>query len=271
MVKWLDLDKTLPLGTFLFSGSQNVAEALGLAGLDFLIVDREHSPSSWDATTALIRAAAAADCPALVRVTGLDRIEIGHAVDAGAAGVIAPLVSSADDVRAIVRAARYSPLGLKGACPVSRNASLGLRRADYANVVAESNEKFLLIGLIESQAGIENLDAILGEEPGLDLVLLGRSDLAADLGHIGDIRHPDVLAAVDRYIRATRAANKGGMVVVAGEDARLWADAGMRLMVQGTDMEAIVRVYAEAITTHRQMLAERAGTVAGPNASARIE
>ena len=130
MVKWLDLDSRLPLGTFLFSGSPQIAEAIGLAGLDFVIVDREHSPSSWDLTVSLIRAAAAAGCPALVRVTGIDPVEIAHAVDAGAAGVVVPMVSGAADVRTIVRAARYAPVGQKGACPVSRNAGLGLRRGD---------------------------------------------------------------------------------------------------------------------------------------------
>lgn len=161
MARWLTLDGKIPLGTFLFSGSPNVVEAIGTAGLDFVIVDREHSPSSWDMTVSLIRAAAAVDCPALVRVTGLDPVEIGHAVDAGAAGVVVPRVTSRADVRAIVEAARYSPLGQKGACPVSRNASFGLRRSAYANVVAESNDRFLLVGLIESRAGIDNLDTIL--------------------------------------------------------------------------------------------------------------
>jgi 2-keto-3-deoxy-L-rhamnonate aldolase RhmA len=254
MVQYLDLDRKLPLGTFLFSGSPNVAEAACLAGLDFVIVDREHSPSSWDSTVSLIRAAAAADCPALVRVTGIDRVEIGHAVDAGAAGVIVPLVSSREDVKAVVQAARYSPIGQKGACPVSRNAGLGLKRSGYADVVTESNRRFLLIGLIESRAGIDNLHAILTEEPGLDLVLLGRSDLAADLGQVGNIGHPAVQAAVGHYVRATRASKKGGMVVIAGEDIGKWADMGMRLVVQGTDIEAVARFYVDAVAAHRAVL-----------------
>lgn len=257
MTIYLDITSAkAPLGTFLFSGSANVAEAVGLAGLDFVIVDREHSPSSWDSTVALVRAAAAAGCSSLIRVTGIDKVEIAHAVDAGAAGVVVPLVSSVDDVRAIVRAARYSPIGEKGACPVSRNAGLGLRRADYLNVVNESNAKFLLIGLIESRAGIENLDAILSEEPGLDMVLLGRSDLAADLGQIGNIAHPGVQVQIERYVEISASHGKGGMVAVAGENTRTWIDRGMRILVQGTDMEAIARFYADAVSTHRRLIGE---------------
>jgi 2-keto-3-deoxy-L-rhamnonate aldolase RhmA len=246
------------LGTFIFSGSPSVAEVAGLAGFDFVIIDREHSPSSWDTTVALVRAVAAADCPALVRVTGMDSVEIGHAVDSGAAGVMVPRVSAPHDVQAIVAAARYAPLGQKGACPVSRNAGLGLRRHDYASVTEESNQRFLLVGIIEDRLGIENLDAILAEKPGLDLVLLGRSDLAADLSHVGDIRHREVEAAVARYVAVTAPTAKGGMVVTAGEDAGAWIDAGMRMLVLGIDLEILARAYSEAASAHRTTLERRA-------------
>lgn len=85
-------------------------------------------------------------------------------------------------------------------------------------------------------------------------MLLGRSDLAADLGHLGNIGHPAVQAAVESYVRITSAAQKGGMVAIAGEDTSKWADAGMRLLVQGTDMEAIARYYTEAVSAHLEML-----------------
>jgi 4-hydroxy-2-oxoheptanedioate aldolase len=258
MPQWIDLDAGVPLGTFVFPGSADAAEAAGLAGLDFIIIDREHAPASWDNTIGLIRAAAAAGCPALVRVERLDPVEIGHAVDAGAAGVVVPRLASVADVRAAVAAARYAPVGDKGVCPGARNGGLGLRRRDYAGVTEESNRRFLLVGLIEDRRGIDDLDAILAEAPGLDLVLLGRSDLAADLGHVGNIRHPEVLAAVERYVAVAGASGKGAMVVVAGEDPVAWLDAGMRLLVQGIDIEILARGFAEAVAAHRARLQDRA-------------
>jgi 4-hydroxy-2-oxoheptanedioate aldolase len=257
MSYWIDLDAA-PLGTFVFSGSADVAEAAGLAGLDFIIIDREHAPSSWDNTVGLIRAAASARCPALVRVERLDAVEIGHAVDAAAAGVVIPRISSVEDVRSAVAAARYAPLGDKGACPAARNGRLGLQRRDYSEATDESNRRFLLVGLIEDRRGIDNLNVILSEAPGLDVVLLGRSDLAADLGHVGNIRHPEVLAAVDRYIAVAGASGKGGMVVAAGENPAAWLDAGMRLLVQGIDIELLANSFAETAAAHRALLSRRA-------------
>ena len=258
MPYWIDLDTAVPLGTFVFTGSPAVAEAAGLAGLDFIIVDREHAPSSWDNTIGLVRAAASVRCPVLVRVERLDAVEIGHAVDAGAAGVVIPRLSRMEDVRSAVAAARYAPLGEKGACPAARNAELGLRRRDYASVTDESNKRFLLVGLIEDRRGIDNLDAILSEVPGLDLVLLGRSDLAADLGHVGNIHHPEVLAAVERYTAVAGASGKGGMVIAAGENIAAWLDAGMRLLVQGVDIELLASSFSETVAAHRALLRRRA-------------
>lgn len=250
MRKWLDLSGRPPLGTFVFSDAEGIVEAIGLCGLDFVIIDREHSPKSWDTTTRLIRAAHAVGCVPLVRVERLDAVEIGHAVDAGAGGVVIPMVRSAADVRETVLAARYSPIGQKGACPASRNAGYGLQRSTYSEVAADANLHFLLVGLIEDRAGIDNLEAIVSEEPGLDCVLLGRSDLAADLGHVGDIDHPDVKVAIERYAGIAGSSGKGGIVVLTGEDERPWLQAGMRLFVRGTDHDVLVRAYREVHSAH---------------------
>jgi 2-keto-3-deoxy-L-rhamnonate aldolase RhmA len=258
MPRWLNLSGPVPLGTFLFTGSVDIAEVAGLAGLDFVVIDREHAPSSWGSTIAIIRAAAAGGCSALIRIEHLDEIEIGHAVDAGAAGIVIPRLSGVEHVRAAVEAARYAPVGNKGACPGSRNASLGLRRREYLSVTQESNQHFLLVGLVEDARGVANLEAILAKEPGLDLVLLGRSDLAADLGHPGDIRHPDVIAAIERYKRVAATSGRCGMVVPAGEDSTSWIDAGMRLIVKGIDIEIIAKTFADAALEHRSLLQRRA-------------
>jgi len=210
MAKWLALDETPPLGTFIFSGSPSVAEVAGLAGstsssstvntprrpgirLSLLCAPlRRQTAPRWSASREWIRSRSVT--PSIRR---------GRRY--GAACFSAARRSSDRRGRAL-RAAR--PKGRLSGEPERRT---GIAPPRLCQRHRESNQRFLLVGIIEDRLGIENLDAILAEKPGLDLVLLGRSDLAADLSHVGDIRHREVEAAVARYVAVTAPTAKGGM------------------------------------------------------------
>ena len=116
-----------PLGTFVGTGSAAVVECLGCAGLDFVILDNEHSPVEAETTADMVRAAELRGVTPLARVREISRPAILKLLDVGVQGLIIPDVRSVEDVRRIVRFAKYAPVGQRGFCP-SRKDGWGTDR-----------------------------------------------------------------------------------------------------------------------------------------------
>lgn len=106
-----------PLGTFVGTASPAVVECLGCAGLDFVILDNEHSPVEAETTAAMVRAAELRNVTPLARVREISRPAILKLLDVGVQGLIVPDVRSAEDVRRVVDYAKYAPVGRRGFCP----------------------------------------------------------------------------------------------------------------------------------------------------------
>lgn len=110
-------------GTWSQLSSPDVLEMLGGAGFDFTVIDCEHAAFGLETAEAMVRSCRVAGLAALLRVPSNDRSWIGRALDAGATGIVAPAVESADQAAAAVAAARFAPRGTRGACPCVRSAS----------------------------------------------------------------------------------------------------------------------------------------------------
>lgn len=215
------------LGCFAFLSSATVVEILGRAGLDFVIIDQEHSPKSWETVENMVRAAELCGMAALVRVARNDEKEILHALEVGAAGIVVPFVESASDVRLAASALRYPPAGTRGTCTQTRAAGFGAQRARFAEFAQQRNRELLLVGLIENRRGLENIDDIVGAEHGLDVVLIGRSDLATDMGRAGQAGDPLVKAATERICAAALAAGtRFGVATYSAEECEAWRARG---------------------------------------------
>jgi 4-hydroxy-2-oxoheptanedioate aldolase len=179
-------------------------EAAGLGGLDFIILDMEHGPVSLELLHHHVRAARLTGMAPIVRVRGVDAHAIGSALDAGAAGVQVPNVSTAEEAQAAVAAARFHPQGARGVCRFVRAAEYGGReKADY---FAGANEALLVLQ-VEGVAGIANLDAIL-DVPGFDVLFVGPYDLSQSVGLPGQVDAPSVEAAIADIVRRATAAGK---------------------------------------------------------------
>ena len=113
------------LGTWVNTPAADIVETLGLVGFDVVMCDLEHGEYGTEALPALLRAARAAGCAAMVRTSHVSAREIGAALDAGADGVLAPGVGSVTETRAVVSAAHYPPRGERGAAPMVRAAGYG--------------------------------------------------------------------------------------------------------------------------------------------------
>jgi len=219
-----------------------IARIAKTAGFDSLYVDLEHASFSLETTGQICIAALEAGITPLVRVPGA--AEVSRVLDAGALGVIAPHVQSADDARRYVRAAKFPPLG-------ERSAAGPLPHLHYRNFPAASadaalNAATLLIVQFESEDALRHADDIAAVE-GVDLVMIGSNDLLADWGLAGQYEHPRLRDAYGRTIAACRKHGKhagvGGLASrpdLAGEFVRM----GARYVSTGTDLGFLLAACA---------------------------
>ncbi|MGR0218627.1 HpcH/HpaI aldolase family protein [Agromyces sp. ZXT2-6] len=174
------LEERTAVGTFVMSIDPQVTAAVGSAGVDFVIIDREHGPNDTQSTANHIRAAEANGVIPIVRVLRNDPAEIQATLDVGAVGVLVPKVGSAAQAVDLVRATKYAPGG-RGMCPSVEAARWAFDDRTWDSHRESSNEQILMMPLIETGAGVRNLAEIVAV-PGIDFVFFGIGDLAQDLG-----------------------------------------------------------------------------------------
>jgi len=232
-------------GTFVFSSDPAMTEIVGRAGFDFVIVDREHTTLGWREIEGHARAAAAAGIALLVRVQEPASVEVTHALDLGADGVVIPhfgldRAASAESVRA----ARYAPAGERGTCTGIR--ANGYSLDVFARTVEEANKGAAVVVQIEDAAVLDGLDDLLATVP-VDAVMPGLADLSTSLGHPGGFSHPEVLAAAERMFASVAKARVplGFYVANPGEVAR-WAARAAAFHVFSIDYKVVAEGYRAA-------------------------
>jgi len=151
-----------------------IAESAALAGFDYVSLDLQHGLLSYGDLEGMVQAVVAGGSVPLVRTPWLDHWMIGRALDAGAAGVIAPMVNNAADAERVAQACRYAPQGNRSIGPIA----VGVRQPNYS---ATANDRVLCIVMIETKEAVDNIDAILSV-PGIDAVYIGPSDLSLSYG-----------------------------------------------------------------------------------------
>lgn len=226
-----------------FAASPVLIEAMGSGGLDFVTIDMEHCPTGLETVAHLLRAADASGLSGLVRVPGLDASLIGRVLDLGADGIVLPQ-STAEQVQAAVRAARYAPEGERGACPAVRAA--GYLPSDWAAFQRQANRDALVIPLIEDRAGLEQIEDICAI-PGADILFLGPFDLAASLGLDGtDFRHPALAEALTKLVAAARRHGKAVLTTMGTSVDPAYARMILGMGVNLLSFSADVVVFAAA-------------------------
>ena len=183
----------LTIGSWITLGNTSVAEIMAQAGFEWLTIDMEHSVITLDITQQLIQVIEGYGVVPLVRVGENNPNLIKRVMDAGAYGVIVPMVNTKEDAEAAVNAAKYPPIGTRGV-GLARAQGYGFDFDDYA---ASINKELVVIAQIEHINAVDNLEAILSVE-GIDGCIIGPYDLSGSLGMPGDFDHPEVLAALKR-------------------------------------------------------------------------
>jgi 2-keto-3-deoxy-L-rhamnonate aldolase RhmA len=192
----------VPLGTFAFEfNTPGIARIMAEAGADFVVFDMEHTGWSVETIKTLIATTRSTNLVPIVRVPATYYDFIARVLDMGTLGVMVPMVESAEQAQAIVAAAKYPPVGRRG-------AAFGVAHDDYAGgdiveKIRSANREGLLLPQIETAAGLANVDAIAAV-PGVDVLWIGQFDLSLSLGIPGELKHPRMIAAMEEVIAACR-------------------------------------------------------------------
>ena len=243
----------LALGVSITIADPFVAEVIGSAGFDFVLIDTEHSPISIDQLQILLIALRTSASTVFVRPAANDATLIKQILDLGAEGVVVPEVDDAASCAAAVAATRYPPLGKRGFGP-RRAARLEGGRPAY---IARANDEVAVLVMVESADAVANIDSLL-QTPGLDGIMVGSADLAVTMGHLGDFNHPDVGARItDVRAACQRNSVPFGIFAATEQAARRWAGEGARFMTIGADTQfldqgiATSRALAESLRQSR--------------------
>lgn len=219
----------------MFFTDAEVSEALGDHGFEFVWIDAEHSAFDKACILHHIMACASAGTASIVRVAWNDPVLIKPVLEMGPDGIILPMVCTQEEARQAVAACSYPPLGVRGFGPRRANQYGAVDTEDY---LGEVNDSFLRIVQIEHVQAVENLEAIL-QVPGIDLAMVGPNDLSASVGHLGQTRHPQVMALFDRIAQTCKRLNKPfGVSLGAGDEASIrdWILRGVNMIGCGDDI-----------------------------------
>lgn len=231
---------------WMFVPTPVVVETVARSGFSAVVLDAQHGFATFDSISDGVGAAALAGTPALVRLP-LGGVGLGaRALDMGAAGVIAPMIESAADARALVDATKFPPVGRRSWGPVRAAPLVGLDRDRY---LAHANELTLTLAMIETARGLSAVKEIV-ETDGVDGLLIGPNDLSVSLsdGAAVDPAHPKVAGALETVLAAAQRAGKP-VAIYANTPAFAadYAGRGFSMIMLGSDLGFLADGAARAL------------------------
>ena len=236
------------LGTFFELGGGTAVECLGLAGLDFFIIDTEHGPFDVESAMSFVRAGELRNISPLVRVKDTTRPSILKMLDIGAMGLIVPCVQTVDEVKKLVEYGKYYPIGQRGYAP-ARKAGFGFETfAKEINAYFETcNRETLIIPQCETLGCLENIEEIVAIE-GVDGIFIGPYDLSVAMGKPAQFADPEIVAAIARILAACKAAGKFSFIYAGSKEGakKFFAD-GFDGVAYAMDAIVYINAYKETI------------------------
>lgn len=224
------------VGMWVSSGSEVCCEIAAGSGFDWVLIDGEHSPYSLETITSLLRAAAAYPATMIVRAPVNDTVLIKQYLDLGVQNLMIPMIDSAEQAEAAVKAMHYPPRGVRGVGSALARSS---RWNGVPNYLTSASDTLSLCVQIESAAAVENAAAIAAVD-GVDQVFVGPSDLAASMGYIGQQAHPEVTEAVAHVFQAVHDAGKPvGVNAFDLAQARSYLEQGADFAAIGADVQLL--------------------------------
>jgi len=227
-----------PVGTWVSVGHPVVAEVTAMSGFDFLLLDTEHTSMTLESVENATRAvdATPGETETLVRVPENDPVRIKRVLDIGVAGVMAPMVETADEARSFVEATRYPPEGVRG---IATGRATGYGR-EFERYVSEANERILTVVQLETREGVRNVGDIAAVE-GIDALFVGPADLSGSLDVFAEWEHDELVTAMERVVEAGRGTGLPvGTLAVRGEDVEPRVEQGFDYLIVGKDTTTLL-------------------------------
>ncbi len=235
------------IGTWLSLGSIAAAERMANVGFDWLTIDLEHAPTNWETAATMAAVVAAQGAAPLVRVPSSSDENIKRALDLGAWGIVAPMVTSPEQAAAIVASCKYPPDGVRSLAGGRNDLSWG---TDTVTYFSRANEEIFVCIQIEHTRALEALDQILAV-PGVDCAFVGPQDLTASLGiqppqlDSPDPRYQDALTRV--LDAASRHSVGAGVMVASAREARRRLDEGFTLVSLAAEARILTVAASQAV------------------------
>ncbi len=239
------LNHELSVGTFTQLTSTVAVEALGRTGLDYVLIDTEHSAVGIEFLSSAITAADAAGIVPLVRINDIARSKVLQPLDYGAEGLIVPAVETVEQVRRLVEYAKFPPVGNRGFCP-TRDGGYGYDEVSMQGTdvyFAHANQETLLIPQCETVGCLEHIEEITAMD-GVDGIFVGPFDLSIALGRPMAFDCDEMRAALDRILNACHKNNKMAFIFCGdAQAAKARAAQGFDSVTAGLDIMALVDSY----------------------------
>ncbi len=239
------------LGTWINFTDPTAIELMAGSGFDFFIIDSEHSAMTVESVQLNIMATKGSDVAPLVRVPWNDQVHIKRVLDAGAAGVLVPLMRTVNDVESAVAACLYPPAGIRGFGP--RRPTNYYR--DWEEYVKTANDDLVIWVQIEHVDALKNVREIV-KVPRLDGILIGPYDLSGSMGLLGQISHPKVLEAIKQTIAAGNEADVPVGIVASDDPQEVvdWLSKGLTFITVSGDQGFLLNAGQAAVSETRALL-----------------
>lgn len=245
------LMKDLPvLGTWIVVPSINNIDIISSSGVDFVIIDREHGPITFETAQEMAIACQARNVSPLMRVGDIEKSFIQNALDIGVHGIQIPNIETKDDALKVVNYSKYPPVGNRGFSPFTR-------AGDYTNLnskklLEESNSNTLIVLNIEGKDAIKNIDEIVSVKD-IDIIFVGLFDLSKELNIPGEIENPKILDALK--LIAKKCQDNGiyvGTIATNLNQIEQFIAIGLKYIVYGVDCNIIKSSYENVVKHFKQ-------------------
>ena len=250
----LSTGKTL-MGTFVCDvANPNICHIFAMAGFDFIILDNEHGSFNPETVSAMAAAARGAGLGLVVRIPEIRRETVMKPLDAGADGILAPMVDTAEQARELVSLAKFPPRGVRGCHPVRPGSGFG--RLSMADYLEHSNREAFIAVQSETEAAVKNANEIAAVD-GVDSIFIGPLDLSIGLGAPGRVDSPAQQDAMQKVVDACLQNDKvASLFCPTPEYGVAWAQKGARFLAYKCDTMFLMDEPRAAIAAMRKALGE---------------
>ena len=227
-IKSMLLDGKEVIGTWMVTPSSTNAEIFSKAGMDFIIIDLEHGPVSYETAQNMIRSAELHNTTPLLRVPTCSQSEILRGLEIGSHGIVVPNIETKDQASSVINYLKYSPSGNRGVSAFTRSSGFNaIGKKDRTNF---ANQQLLSVILVESLSAIKNIDSIL-TLPEIDVVYIGTYDLSQSLGQTDSLYSKEMINILEKTVRKIRDSGKAaGALSQSSNDTKNWINMGMQFI-----------------------------------------